>query len=105
SGDDLISGLLLTYNRYQEVLKPPFSLANLNSAILESAYMKTTKLSANLIECASLGQADERLISALDGILAGTTHTARCADLIISWGSSSGCDALVGMALAAYQTG
>lgn len=100
SGDDLISGFLLTLNRYQDVLPIPFNLTEINQAIVELAYQKTSLLSANLIECASMGQSDERLILALDGILAGTMSPASCANQLLSWGNSSGCDAFLGMALA-----
>jgi hypothetical protein len=103
SGDDLISGFLLAYNRYPEVLKPAFDLIQLNQGILKLAYQRTTLLSANLIECASLGEGDERLVRALDGLLCGTSSPTECAKLLLSWGSSSGCDAFVGMVLAAYQ--
>jgi hypothetical protein len=103
SGDDLISGFLLAYCRYQDILRPSFSLSRISQAIVERAYQKTSLLSANLIECATLGLADERLIRALDGMLAGTLDPASCANLLFSWGNSSGCDALVGIALATYQ--
>jgi hypothetical protein len=103
SGDDLISGFLLACNRYQDVLPIPFNLTEINQAIVELAYQKTSLLSANLIECAALGLSDERLILALDGILAGTMSPASCANQLLSWGNSSGCDALLGMALAVIQ--
>lgn len=104
SGDDLISGFLLTSRRYLHVLPLPYDLNQLSQSVIELAYKKTSLLSANLIECASLGQADERLILALDGMLAGTLDPASCATLLLSWGNSSGSDALLGMALAAYQS-
>jgi hypothetical protein len=104
SGDDMIGGLLLTLNRYRETLHPPFSLSSVNKAVVELAYTKTSLLSANLIECASLGQADKRLILALDGLMTGVLNVASCANLLLNWGNSSGCDALVGMALATLQT-
>lgn len=103
SGDDLIGGFILTHNRYQDVLPIPFKLAEINRAIVELAYQKTSLLSANLIECATMGQADERLINALDGIMAGTSSPASCADQLLRWGNSSGCDAFLGMALAILQ--
>lgn len=104
SGDDLIHGFLLTYCRYQDILRPPFPLSPVSQAIVERAYQKTSLLSANLIECSTMGQADDRLIGALDGMLAGTLDPASCANLLMSWGNSSGCDALIGMVLAAYQS-
>ena len=103
SGDDLICGFLLTCNRYQDVLPIPFNLTEINQAIVELAYPKTSLLSANLIECATVGQADERLVLALDGILAETLIPASCANQLLSWGNSSGCDAFLGMALAILQ--
>jgi hypothetical protein len=57
-------------------------------------------LSANLIECAASGKADERLIDALDGIMTGSPGPEECATLLLSWGNSSGGDSLAGMALA-----
>ena len=104
SGDDLISGFLLACNRYQDVLSLPSNLVQINQAMVAMAFQKTSLLSANLIECAAQGQADERLILAIDGMLAGTMDPASCTNHLLSWGNSSGCDALLGMALAAYQT-
>ncbi len=67
--------------------------------LLPLAYQKTTTLSANLIECASLGQADERLLLALDGIMTANPDPPTCAAALAAWGNTSGHDALVGMAL------
>lgn len=103
SGDDLIAGFLLARNRYRDLPPLPYDLDGFNQALVELAYQKTTLLSANLIECSTLGQADERLILALDGVLAGTLDPASCAKLLLRWGNSSGADALLGMALAAYK--
>jgi Protein of unknown function (DUF2877) len=100
SGDDLILGLLLAYHRSRTGLKTSFDLAELNALLNQAASQKTTLLSVNLIACASQGQADERLISALDGILTGNRPPEQCARDLMSWGNSSGRDALVGMALA-----
>ena len=101
SGDDLIVGFLLTVKRWGRILAPGLDLAPLTSAILPTAYRKTTMLSANLIECALDGGANERLLLALDGILTGEPDPATCAALLASWGNTSGLDALAGMALAA----
>jgi hypothetical protein len=67
--------------------------------VIDVAYQRTTTLSANLIECAAQGEADERLISVVDGIMTGEPSVADCAKYILDWGSSSGIDALVGMAI------
>ncbi len=100
AGDDMLLGLLLAYHRWGSALRPSFDVAKLSDLLNRAASQKTTLLSANLIACASQGQADERLISALDGMLTGDPAPEQCARSLSGWGSSSGCDALVGMALA-----
>jgi len=100
SGDDLAIGFLLALNRWGHVLAPELNLNLLNQGIISRAYESTTLLSANLIECASQGQADERLILGLDGMLSGEFDPGACAASLASWGNTSGIDALVGMALA-----
>ncbi len=100
SGDDLAIGLLLGLNRWRETLVPGMKLEALNNLVVQTAKQKTTSLSANLIECAVKGEADERLIHALDGIMTGKPGPQECANLLLSWGNSSGGDSLVGIALA-----
>lgn len=100
SGDDFIMGLLLSLNRWQNAPWPGDSLDELNRLVVKAAYTKTTSLSANLIECAALGQADERLINVIDHILSGTNYASDVITHLLGWGSSSGVDALVGMATA-----
>lgn len=103
SGDDLILGLLLALNR-QPVKRPRrgafAGIEMLNRLVIEQAYKKTTALSANLIECAANGEADERLIAAVDGILTGQPDLSECVRHLSDWGASSGVDALVGIAIA-----
>jgi hypothetical protein len=99
SGDDLITGFLLAANRWGERLGSGLDLAYLNRATLSSARKATNSLSASLIECAALGQADERLILALDGIIAGVPDAGACVAALAGWGSSSGFDALVGITI------
>jgi hypothetical protein len=99
SGDDLVAGLLLALNRWGAQLALQVPVEELNQAVLPRAYRKTTRLSANLIECAVRGLADARLLLALDGILAGSASLAACADSLAGWGNTSGMDALAGMAL------
>jgi len=100
SGDDVVMGLLLMLNRWQAALWPDGDLDPLNRRVVESAYTRTTTLSANLIECAALGLADERLINVADCILTGSPRESECVPHVLGWGASSGIDALVGMALA-----
>lgn len=99
-GDDLNIGMYLTLNRWSDVLAGGLDLSNLNRALVRVAQARTTTLSANLIECATLGQADERLILALDGIMSGIPEPPECASALLSWGSSSGLAVLAGIALA-----
>jgi len=100
SGDDLALGFLLALNRWGYVLAAGLDLKLLNREIVRGAYKSTTLLSANLIDCASQGQADERLILGLDGLLSWEYDPGACAASLASWGNTSGVDALVGMALA-----
>ena len=99
SGDDFIIGLLLTLNRWDAVLKLR-NLPAFNKQVIEAAYVKTTTLSATLIECAADGQADERLVTALDYLMTGIGEPKPILDDLLSWGNSSGVDALVGMVVA-----
>ncbi|MEW5868480.1 MAG: DUF2877 domain-containing protein [Chloroflexota bacterium] len=102
SGDDLAAGFLLALHRMQRFSAREWEA--LGEALLPVAYQKTTTLSASLIECACQGQADERLVTALDGLLTGAPDLPTCAGMLLSWGSSSGVDALAGMALAFLNT-
>ena len=100
SGDDFLTGLLLALNRWEEALWPRDNLKETNRQVVESAYHKTTRLSANLIELATLGKGDERLISVVD-LLMSIPRIERGVVLdLLSWGGSSGVDAFVGMAVA-----
>jgi len=96
SGDDCVLGLLLMLNRWQANR----DWSEFNRAVINTAYQKTTTLSANLIECATGGQADERLLNVVDGIATGKPAVAECVECVLEWGNSSGIDALVGMVIA-----
>ncbi len=100
SGDDFLIGLLLALNRWEAVFGPNDQLQNLNEKIISVAYTKTTTLSANLIECAARGLADERLINALDYLMTGANAAENTLSELLNWGNSSGVDALVGMIVA-----
>ena len=122
SGDDVTIGLLLMLTHVkgkhpeQSGGRPSTSLRSAQDApaaqskdalvavkhrVVESAYQRTTTISANLIECAANGEADERLINVIDGLVTGTPSRDDCVECVIGWGNSSGLDALIGMALAA----
>ena len=100
SGDDFIMGFLLALNRWPAVCHTPAFLPQLNQLVIQSAYLSTTAISANLIECATLGHSDERLMTAIDGLITGTLSTQACASNLIGLGSSSGIDALSGTLVA-----
>ena len=99
SADDFAMGLLLTLNRWPNPHWTAGGLRDLNLQVVEAAYAKTTSLSANLIECATLGLADERLINALDWLVTGVAREPEFVDHLMGWGNSSGVDAFAGMAV------
>jgi len=100
AGDDLVIGLLLTFNRWRSWLYKDFPVEQINRLITQAARVYTTALSASLIECATQGQADERLINALDSLVTGAPDLEACISRLLSWGSSSGEYVLRGMTLA-----
>lgn len=100
SGDDFLLGFFLTLQRWGENLPLAAAMLPWGQEIVDEANQKTTHLSANLIECAVAGQADQRLILALDGIMTSTNCKLEWLNGIMAWGSSSGLDALAGMILA-----
>jgi hypothetical protein len=96
-GDDFVMGLLLSLNRWRAAFQSVKNLPEFNQQIVDAAYKCTTTLSANLIECATLGLADERLIQAVDLLAAAKYNQFEVLPGILNWGNSSGVDALVGM--------
>jgi hypothetical protein len=98
SGDDLALGLLLALNRWPAAAAP--AVDDLNRAVIEAAGRRTHALSHSLLRAAAQGQADERLVLALDGLLTGELEVTAGAGALRAWGSHSGSDALAGMALA-----
>lgn len=95
SGDDFIIGFLLILNRYGKDLVN--SLDALNHGMVKTAYQKTNTLSANLIECAASGKADERLVSLCDLLMNKTILEKKDFDELSTYGSSSGFDSFIGM--------
>jgi len=100
SGDDFVTGLLLALNRWKDVLWDQGDLDRVNQSVVEAAYQKTTTLSANLIELASLGEGDERILKAIDWIMGGNTDESSIVNDLLDWGSSSGVDVLAGFTAA-----
>lgn len=99
SGDDLAMGVLLALSRWGEALGAGLEAGDILTGLLPLARRKTTLLSANLLECAAQGQADERLLLALDGLVSGSPPSDACANLLAEYGHSSGADALVGISV------
>jgi hypothetical protein len=102
SGDDFIWGFLVALNRWKAVICPQFEVEPLNESILSRAQKNTSSLSATLIECATRGWADEKMLSVLDNLFAGQGSVKETVEKILAYGSSSGVDAFAGMALAAW---
>ncbi|MCK4490484.1 MAG: DUF2877 domain-containing protein, partial [Anaerolineales bacterium] len=76
-GDDFILGVILTLNRWEQVLIPVQGLEQLNRDLLKDAGNKTTALSASLLSCAIEGTADERLLAVLDSLFSGDELSSR----------------------------
>lgn len=95
SGDDVTIGWLLARRMNSQPVH-----SNALKRVVEAAYHRTTAISANLIDCAANGEADERLIAVLDHLAAGTPALEDCVTGLLAWGQSSGVDALIGLALA-----
>lgn len=99
ASDDVLIGLLLLLNRSAAPLLAPQALAELNRVVIETTTRRTTSLAASMAWGAAQGTADERLVSAADCALTGWYPPPTAAQHLLWYGSSSGMDALVGMAL------
>jgi hypothetical protein len=99
SGDDLCVGVLLALNRGVPGWLGAQPVTWLAQSLREAAYQKTTTYSANLLEAAGEGQADERLLAACDSVFNGEPNPSTAAGALTHWGSSSGVDTLAGIAL------
>ena len=99
SGDDFICGFLLGLNRLAPSEQPP-ETREISSRLALAARTRTTTLSAALIEAAAAGSADQRLVTAWDGLLSGSLQPAQIFQYLAAYGSSSGIDALAGFAAA-----
>jgi len=96
SGDDFVAGLLLRLNRISDGWMSTTERERINQSLVEAAYKRTNLLSANLIECAAMGLADERLIAALDWLARGEVEDLRAIEELLGWGHTSGAAALEG---------
>ncbi len=98
AADDCIAGVLLALNRWRGIVEG-IDLAAVNEEVVELARAKTTSLSATIIHAAVHGQADERILHVLDGVITGNAAGKDLEDLV-QMGHSSGVDSLVGICLA-----
>jgi hypothetical protein len=103
SGDDLVMGYLLAMSRWGNRPTDP-DMTSIASRLSPRLSLLTTHLSASLIRCAWRGQADERLIVSLDGLVTGSMPVEDCVSTLSTWGSSSGMDALTGMVVFFFQS-
>ena len=100
SGDDFVIGFLLAVNRYKVSFWRNDDLESLNRRVVGAGYQKTTRLSANLIEMATWGESDERLVNAMDYIQGADYSREKIAGDLAGWGHSSGLAVLAGIAAA-----
>ena len=104
SGDDFVLGFALAINRWGDFVAPDIDRIQFNQHLLRKIYNETTTLSANLIECSLHGQADERLVTALDGLITGNLKIPIVVDYLEGWGNSSGMDAFAGMSFVIFKS-
>jgi hypothetical protein len=97
SGDDFICGFLLAAQTWKDTLFPGIPLEESIQKIADLAWKKTTTLSANLIACAALGSADERIMDCVKWLHQGAVSAAETMKELRKYGSSSGIDTLAGM--------
>ncbi|MFN2304811.1 MAG: DUF2877 domain-containing protein [Anaerolineales bacterium] len=97
AGDDFLVGFLLA-SHYLALISPALaSQAELQKSILATAAIKTTTLSAALMQCAADGAADERLMMASRWLAQGDLTIMKVKTDLLSYGSSSGMDSFAGM--------
>jgi hypothetical protein len=99
AGDDCLAGVLLVLNRWGARLGLELHLDGLNAAVISLAKERTTLLSCTILQAAALGQADERILRILDGIMFGEENEAEAIRNLVRMGHSSGVDTLTGIAL------
>lgn len=97
AGDDFLLGLIFGLYSFRDSL--PVDYAQLMGRMVEVVQQRSTLISANLVECASLGEIDERLLAAYAYLVGQGVSSDETIKSILSWGSSSGLDATAGMAL------
>jgi len=94
-GDDFLIGLSLSIAS-QPTSRDIEYVKSIIKNLIQSAYSKTTRISANLLECAANGQADERLCRVLQAVNENNGYAQAIQELLL-WGNSSGRMALIGI--------
>ena len=97
-GDDYLMGILLAAHRTNRHLHWP-SHERFSALLTSAAMSRTTQVSWSLLVCALAGEADERIIRVLDGLIAGREIPENDLYNLLTWGSSSGVAVLAGMLL------
>lgn len=99
-GDDFLTGLCFSLARIGSISP----VKDIIQTIVQKAYERTTRMSANLIEIAAEGLADERLVSAYDTLLTGSPDAQSAVQTLLGWGSTSGRMALAGITTGILST-
>ncbi|KAF0111847.1 MAG: hypothetical protein FD147_649 [Chloroflexi bacterium] len=105
SGDDWLAGFMLFHARIDQSMgkNNPF-FASLGESLTEMSFQKTTKISANRIEAACRGWAEEIFLDAVDYIVAIEKELSETKiKYIMGFGHSSGVDTCMGI-FAAWAT-
>lgn len=95
--DDFHLGLVYAIFNFQRTSQQTLLFLNdLVDHIIQTTWSQSTQISASLIEAAKDGQINENLFNAVNGLFLETLTPQECADLINSWGHSSGAGFLAG---------
>ena len=98
-GDDFLCGFLLADHYFRDILYPQLDLSMIVRDLLDHAKQATTTLSWNLMQCATEGSADKRIMNcihwlALERPMADSSYII---EELLTYGSSSGFETLAGM--------
>jgi hypothetical protein len=98
SGDDFVVGMLLGLSRAGLASATAPSMLSAAARVVDLRARKhTTAISAGLLACAALGEADERLVALVDHVQTGSPGEAEARAAADGWGATSGWDALAGI--------
>lgn len=96
-GDDFFVGFLLQLRIAKNVRNLDLQLEEYSQEICRLATQMTTKLSANLIGCASIGQVDERISNLVQALYLYPNELDSRIDELLRWGNTSGRMVLAGI--------